>query len=100
MMEFLGSTRSRTPLFAQRVLAVVSLSGKHLPRSLGFGPTNGPEDFSRFGFRTFRRKLFKTWFLFIDDVLVATGRGQSLEEAVPVRTSLPKRSMPLAAERV
>ena len=52
------------------------------PRSLGFGPTNGPEDFSRFGFRTFRRKLFKTWFLFIDDVLVATGRGQSLEEAV------------------
>ena len=78
-----GFNQIENSLFAQRVLAVVSLSGKHLPRSLGFGPTNRPEDFSRFGFRTFRRKLFKTWFLFIDDVLVATGRGQSLEEAVP-----------------
>ena len=28
--------------FASRVLAVVTLSGKHLPRTLGFGPSNGP----------------------------------------------------------
>ena len=28
------------------------------------------------------RKLFKTWFLFIDDVVIATGQGESLEEAV------------------
>ena len=70
-----GFNQIENSLFAQKVLAVVSLSGKRLPRSPGFGPTNGPEDVSRFGFRTFRRKLFRTWFLFIDDVLVATGTG-------------------------
>ena len=68
-----GFNQIDNSLFAQKVLAVVSLSGKHLPRSLGFGPTNGP-DFPRFGL-TRLRKLFRTWFLFIDDVLVATGTG-------------------------
>ena len=60
--------------FAQRVLAVVTVSGKHLPQTLGFGPSNGPEDFSRFGFRIFRRKLFRTWHLFVDDVMIASGK--------------------------
>ena len=78
-----GFNQIENSLFAQRVLAVVSLSGKHLPRSLGFRPTNGPEDFSRFGFRPFRRKLFRTWFLFIDHVLVATGVGSDVTDAIP-----------------
>ena len=59
---------------ASQVLAVVSMSGKHRPTSLVFGPRNGPEDFSRLGYRIFRRKLFRTWFLFVDDVCVATGK--------------------------
>ena len=50
--------------------------------SLVFGPRNGPEDFSKFGYRAFRRKLFKTRFLFVDDVCVATGKGLN-NEAVP-----------------
>ena len=76
------------------MLAIVSMSGKHLPRSLVFGPRNGPEDFSKFGYRTFRRKLFRTWFLFVDDVCIATGKGAN-NEATPgteferLRGSLP-----------
>ena len=64
-----GFNQIQNSVFASRVLAVVTISGKHLPRSLGFGPANAPEDFCRFGFRTFRRKLFKTWHLFVDGVL-------------------------------
>jgi hypothetical protein len=77
-----GFNQIKNTPFAAEVLAIVSTSGKHLPTSLVFGPRNGPEDFSKFGYRTFRRKLFKTWFLFVDDVCVATGKALN-NEAVP-----------------
>ena len=77
-----GFNQIKNTPFAAEVLATVSMSGKHLPTSLVFGPRNGPEDFSKFGYRTFRRKLFKTRFLFVDDVCVATGKALN-NEAVP-----------------
>ena len=55
-----GFNQIKNTPFAAEVLAIVSMSGKHLPMSLVFGPRNGPEDFSKFGYRTFRRKLFKS----------------------------------------
>ena len=45
-----------------------------MPRGLTFGPTNGPEDFQELVFIVFARELYKTWFLFVDDLSVATGR--------------------------
>ena len=76
-----GFNQIKNTPFAAQVLAIVSMSGKHLPTSLVFGPRNGPEDFSKFGYRVFRRKLFRTWFLFVDDVCVATGKGHNNEAA-------------------
>ena len=45
-----------------------------MPRGLTFGPTNGPEDFQELVFTVFQRRLYKDWFLFVDDLSVATGR--------------------------
>jgi hypothetical protein len=59
---------------AMRKMAVVTPSGQWLPRGLTFGPTNGPEDFQEAMYIVFSRRLFKEWFLFIDDLAVATGR--------------------------
>ena len=71
-----GFNQIKNTAFASQVLAIVSMSGKHLPTSLVFGPRNGPEDFSKFGYRIFKRKLFRTWFLFVDDVCVLPqGKG-------------------------
>jgi len=59
---------------AMRKMAVVTPSGQWLPRGLTFGPTNGPEDFQEAMYIVFSRRLLKEWFLFIDDLAVATGR--------------------------
>jgi len=59
---------------AMRKMAVVTPSGQWLPRGLTFGPTNGPEDFQEAMYIVFSGRLFKEWFLFIDDLAVATGR--------------------------
>ena len=77
----------------------VSMSGKHLPTSLVFGPRNGPEDFSKLGYRTFRRKLFRTWFLFVDDVCVATGKGHNNEAAPGSELERLLSALPTAEER-
>ena len=55
-------------------MAVLSAGGCWLPRGLTFGPTNGPEDFQELVFTVFGRRLYKDWFLFVDDLSVATGR--------------------------
>ena len=55
-------------------MAVLSAGGCWLPRGLTFGPTNGPEDFQELVFTVFSRRLYKDWFLFVDDLSVATGR--------------------------
>ena len=55
-------------------MAVLSASGCWLPRGLTFGPTNGPEDFQELVFTVFDRRLYKDWYLFVDDLSVATGR--------------------------
>jgi len=55
-------------------MAVLSAGGCWLPRGLTFGPTNGPEDFQELVFTVFSRCLFREWFLFVDDLSVATGR--------------------------
>ena len=57
-----------------RKMAVVTVSGTYLPRGLTFGPTNGPEDFQELVFNIFSRRLYRDWFLFLDDLSVATGR--------------------------
>ena len=55
-------------------MAVFIASGSYLPRGLTFGPTNGPEDFQELVFTIFARRLYKEWFLFLDDLSVATGK--------------------------
>ena len=59
-------------------LAVMIASGSYLPRGLTFGPTNGPEDFQEMVFIAFSRWLYKRWFLFLDDLTVATGRPEAV----------------------
>ena len=58
----------------RKKMAVVCASGTYLPRGLTFGPTNGPEDFQELVFICFSRRLYREWFLFLDDLSVATGR--------------------------
>ena len=58
----------------KKKMAVLSAGGCWLPRGLTFGPTNGPEDFQELVFTVFQRRLYKDWFLFVDDLSVATGR--------------------------
>ena len=50
------------------------MSGCYLPKGLTFGPVNGPEDFQELVFTVFSRRLYKDWFLFVDDLSVATGQ--------------------------
>ena len=59
-------------------MAALAASGCYLPRGLTFGPTNGPEDFQELVFLIFQRKRYTQWFLFLDDLTVATGRPKSL----------------------
>ena len=59
-------------------MAVIVASGSYLPRGLTFGPTNGPEDFQELVFIIFGRRLYRDWFLFLDDLAVATGRRKCL----------------------
>ena len=58
----------------RKKMAVLTAGGCWLPRGLTFGPTNGPEDFQELVFTVFQRRLYKDWFLFVDDLSVATGR--------------------------
>ena len=58
----------------RKKMAVLSAGGCWLPRGLTFGPTNGPEDFQELVFTVFQRRLYNDWFLFVDDLSVATGR--------------------------
>ena len=55
-------------------MAVLSAGGCWLPRGLTFGSTNGPEDFQELVFTVFQRRLYKDWFMFVDDLSIATGR--------------------------
>ena len=55
-------------------MAVVSVTGIWIPRGLTFGPTNGPEDFQELVFIVFSKRLYREWYLFIDDICIATGR--------------------------
>ena len=55
-------------------MAVLAASGCYLPRGLTFGPTNGPEDFQDLVFNVFSRRLYREWYLFLDDLSIATGR--------------------------
>ena len=55
-------------------MAVLVASGTYMPKGLTSGPTHGPEDFQELVFTVFSRRLYKEWFLFLDDLSVATGR--------------------------
>ena len=57
-----------------RKMAVLVASGTYLPKGLTFGSNNGPEDFQELVFIIFARRLYREWFLFLDDLSVATGR--------------------------
>jgi hypothetical protein len=59
-------------------MAVLAASGSYLPRGKTFGPTNGPEDFQELVFIIFGPRLYREWFLFLDDLSVATGRAKCL----------------------
>ena len=54
-------------------MAVLAASGSYLPKGLTFGPTNGPEDFQELMFICFSQRLYREWYLFLDDLAVATG---------------------------
>jgi hypothetical protein len=58
----------------QKKMAVLTAGGCWLPRGLTFGPTNGPEDFQELVFAVFQQRLYNVWFLFVDDLSIATGR--------------------------
>ena len=68
---------------ALQKMAVLATSGSYLPKGLTFGPTNGPEDFQELMFTCFSRRLYQDWYLFLDDLAVATG-GRA---AIPTRVS-------------
>ena len=68
-----------TPETAQK-MAVLAASGCYLPRGLTFGPTNGPEDFQDLVFNVFGRRLYREWYLFLDDLSIATGRKAARRE--------------------
>ena len=59
-------------------MALLVASGCYLPVRITFGPTIGPEDFQELVFIVFQRKLYKGWYLFVDDLSVATGRPDAL----------------------
>ena len=61
-------------------MAVLAASGCYLPRGLTFGPTNGPEDFQDLVFNVFSRRLYREWYLFLDDLSIATGRKLARRE--------------------
>ena len=65
---------------AARKMAVLTASGCYLPRGLTFGPTNGPEDFQDLVFNIFGRRLYREWYLFLDDLSIATGRKAARRE--------------------
>ena len=65
---------------AAKKMAVLVASGCYLPRGLTFGPTNGPEDFQDLVFNCFSRRLYREWYLFLDDLSVATGRKAARRE--------------------
>ena len=67
----------------RKKMAVLSAGGCWLPRGLTFGPTNGPEDFQELVFTVFCRRLYRDWYLFIDDLSIATGRAKCHPEAQP-----------------
>lgn len=39
---------------------------------------NGPEDFQHMMHKVFKSKLYKEWFIFLDDVAVSTGFNRRL----------------------
>jgi hypothetical protein len=59
-------------------MAVLTASGCYLPRGLSFGPLYGPEDFQELVFIIFSKRLNREWYLFLDDVTVATDRPACL----------------------
>ena len=61
---------------ARKALAMITLSGVYLPVCLPFGPLNGPEDFQRLMHDIFRARLLKEWFIYLDDLAVATFWGR------------------------
>ena len=57
---------------ARKALAMITLSGVYLPVCLPFGPLNGPEVFQRLMHDIFQARLLKEWFIYLDDLAVAT----------------------------
>ena len=50
--------------------------------------TNGPEDFQELVFTVFSRRLYKDWFLFVDDLSVATGRKKCHKDGPSAATDV------------
>ena len=55
-------------------MAALAASGSYLPTGLTFGPTNGPEGVQELIFIVFNKRLYREWFLFLNDLTMATGR--------------------------
>ena len=63
---------------AAEKMALLVAAGTYLPKGLTCGPTNGPEDFQELVLIIFARRLYREWFLFLDDLAVATGRKPAI----------------------
>ena len=87
-----GFNRIRNTKRAQRALAMISLTGVYLPVCLPFGPKNGPEVFQRMMHRIFGKRLYKEWFIFLDDTAVATGFNHHLTEGEKAASGMSKRA--------
>jgi hypothetical protein len=70
---------------ARKVLAMVTLSGIYQPLNLPFGPLNGPEDFQKVMHSIFGRRLWSGWYVYLDDLAVATMRRAKAAEAAASR---------------
>ena len=68
-----GFNQVDNTLESAKKMAVLTQSGSYLPRGLTFGPTNGPEAFQDLVFNVFSRRLYREWYLFLDDLSIATG---------------------------
>lgn len=80
-----GGAHHETPRFRHREPMRRSPKKRHgcCRPAVGRSPTNGPKDLQEMVFSVFCRRLYREWFLFFDDCIIATGRAACLPPRPP-----------------